>query len=41
VILESEAKLMQYGQINVNVMLKNGVADLDSLNIVVIKRIRY
>lgn len=40
-ILENEVKKTQYGVITVNVELKDGVVDLESLNIVVNKRIRY
>ena len=40
-ILSTEVKKMQYGQLTVNVMLKNGIADISTLNIVTNKRIRY
>ena len=40
-ILEREVKKVQYGQITVNVELKDGRVDLNSLNIVVNKRVRY
>lgn len=40
-ILEQEVKAMQYGQATVNVIVRNGVVDLSTLNIVVTKRIRY
>jgi hypothetical protein len=40
-ILESEAIKMVYGQMSVNVVIKDGIADLSTLNIVVNKRNRY
>jgi len=40
-ILEREVKRVQYGQITVNIVLKNGKVNLKSFNIVVNKRIRY
>lgn len=40
-IIEAEVLKMQYGQLTVNVELKEGVADLGTLNIVINKRIRY
>jgi hypothetical protein len=40
-ILEREVQRMQYGQISVNVVLKDGIADLHTLNLVTNKRIRY
>lgn len=40
-IIEREAELMQYGQISVNVVIKDGVADLSTLNIVKNRRRRY
>ena len=40
-ILEQEVTRMQYGQINVDFELKDGVADLKTLNIVRTKRNRY
>jgi len=40
-MLEMEANKMQYGQVTVNVILKNGVADLSTISIVRQKRLRY
>lgn len=40
-ILEQEAVKMGYGQIMVNVEIKDGVADIKTLNIVINQRIRY
>lgn len=40
-LLETEAQRMQYGQISVNVELKDGKVNLKTLNFVVTKRIRY
>lgn len=40
-ILEHRARIMQYGQVTVNVQVVDGVADLLTLNIVVNKRTRY
>ena len=40
-ILEQEAIKMGYGQIMVNVEIKDGVADIKTLNIVINQRIRY
>lgn len=40
-ILEQEAQTLRYGQISVNVELKDGVAILETLNIVLNQRIKY
>jgi len=40
-ILETEVQKMQYGQISVSVQVKDGKADLKTLNLVKNKRIRY
>lgn len=40
-IIEREVQKMGYGNITVNVELKNGVANLKTLNLVTNKRIRY
>jgi hypothetical protein len=40
-IVENEARKLGYGQITVNVKLKDGKVIFDSINLVVNKRIRY
>ena len=40
-VIENEAKLLKYGTITVNVELINGVAQIESLNLVTNKRIKY
>ena len=41
IIIENEVNKMVYGQMSVNVIIRNGIADLKTLNIVVNKRNRY
>lgn len=40
-ILEQEVKKLQYGQISVNVVVKDGIAQMDTFNLVANKRVRY
>ena len=40
-ILEREVMRLQYGQVTVNIVIKDGVVVLKTLNIVTNKRIRY
>jgi len=40
-LLELEIRKMPYGEMTVNVEVKNGIADLGTLNIVKNRRIRY
>ena len=40
-IIENEVKLLKYGTITINVELKNGQADITTINIVANKRIKY
>jgi len=41
IILENEVEQMQYGQITFNVVLSNGEAHIETMNIVKNKRLRY
>lgn len=41
IILEQEANKMQYGQVTVNVVLKNGKADMKTFNLVKQRRLKY
>ena len=41
IIIENEVRLMPFGQMTFNVMLKDGVANIDTLNIVKNRRRRY
>jgi len=41
IILENEVAQTQYGQITFNVIIKDGEAHIETLNIVKNKRIRY
>ena len=41
IIIENEIKATPYGTLSVNVMVKNGVADLSTMNIVHNRRKRY
>jgi len=40
-IIENEVKLLKYGTITINIELKNGQADITTINIVAKKRIKY
>ena len=40
-IIENEVKLLKYGTITINIELKNGQADITTINIVANKRIKY
>jgi hypothetical protein len=40
-IIENEVRKMGYGQMSVNIFIRNGVADLSTLNIIETKRNRY
>ena len=40
-IIENEVKLLKYGTITINVNLKDGIAQIETINIVKNKRIKY
>ena len=41
IIIENEARITPFGQITVNVVLKNGIAMIGTLNIIKSRRRRY
>ena len=40
-IIENEVKLLKYGTITINVNLKDGIAQIETINLVKNKRIKY
>ena len=40
-IIENEVKLLKYGTITINIELKDGIAQIETINIVKNKRIKY